>query len=100
MPLIRRQFLQQESALRELEDKMSRLSLKSVAPFIGLFIFAFILLSIGLHKEKDEKLYGDYEEEEIKNIAGFYTPTPGGVGPVNVACLLENLIKASTKTSY
>ena len=59
-----------------------------------------ILLSIGLHKEKDEKLYGDYEEEEIKNIAGFYPPAPGGVGPVNVACLLENLIKASTKTSY
>ncbi|HIH07751.1 MAG: flippase-like domain-containing protein [Candidatus Diapherotrites archaeon] len=48
MPLIRMQFLQQESALRELEDKMSRLSLKSVAPFIGLFIFAFILLSVGL----------------------------------------------------
>lgn len=59
-----------------------------------------ILLSIGLHKEKDGKLHGDYEEEEIKDIAGFYTPTPGGVGPVNVACLLENLIKASAKTSY
>lgn len=58
-----------------------------------------ILLSIGLHKEKDGKLHGDYEEEEIKDIAGFYTPTPGGVGPVNVACLLENLIKASAKTS-
>ncbi|MDO8639658.1 MAG: bifunctional 5,10-methylenetetrahydrofolate dehydrogenase/5,10-methenyltetrahydrofolate cyclohydrolase [bacterium] len=59
-----------------------------------------ILLSIGLHKKKDGKLHGDYEEEEIKEIASFYTPTPGGIGPVNVACLLENLIRASAKTSY
>lgn len=54
-----------------------------------------ILISIGLHKGPDGKLHGDYNEEEIKNIASFYTPTPGGVGPVNVAMLLKNLIKSS-----
>ncbi len=53
-----------------------------------------ILISIGLHKGSDGKLHGDYNEEEIKNIASFYTPTPGGVGPVNVAMLLKNLITA------
>ncbi|MBI2074464.1 MAG: bifunctional methylenetetrahydrofolate dehydrogenase/methenyltetrahydrofolate cyclohydrolase, partial [Candidatus Levybacteria bacterium] len=37
---------------------------------------------------------GDYDEEKVKNIASFYTPTPGGVGPVNVAMLLENVIEA------
>lgn len=52
-----------------------------------------ILISIGLHKENG-KLRGDYDEEKIKNIASFYTPTPGGVGPLNVACLLENLTTA------
>lgn len=51
-----------------------------------------ILISIGLQKGSDGKLHGDYEEDEIKNIASFYTPTPGGVGPVNVAMLLENLV--------
>ena len=51
-----------------------------------------ILISIGLSKGKDGKLHGDYEEDEIKDIASFYTPTPGGVGPVNVAMLLKNLI--------
>lgn len=56
-----------------------------------------ILISVGLHKEADGKLHGDYEENEIKNIASFYTPTPGGVGPVNVACLLKNLIQAATR---
>lgn len=38
---------------------------------------------------------GRIEEDEIKKIASYYTPTPGGVGPVNVAMLLENLIKAT-----
>ena len=53
-----------------------------------------ILISIGLHKGTDGKLHGDYEEENIKNIASFYTPTPGGVGPVNVSMLLNNLVVA------
>lgn len=54
-----------------------------------------ILISIGLSKGKDGKLHGDYDEEKIKNIASFYTPTPGGVGPVNVAMLLQNLVTAA-----
>ena len=58
-----------------------------------------ILISVGLHKGTDGKLHGDYNEEEIKNIASFYTPTPGGIGPVNVAMLLENLIKSSENFS-
>ncbi|MEK7517951.1 MAG: bifunctional 5,10-methylenetetrahydrofolate dehydrogenase/5,10-methenyltetrahydrofolate cyclohydrolase [Patescibacteria group bacterium] len=53
-----------------------------------------ILISIGLSKGKDGKLHGDYDEEKIKYIASFYTPTPGGVGPLNVAMLLENLVRA------
>lgn len=54
-----------------------------------------VLISVGLYKGADGKLHGDYNEEEIKNIVSFYTPTPGGVGPVNVACLLANLISAA-----
>lgn len=56
-----------------------------------------ILIGVGIHKNNQGKLIGDYNEEKIKNIASFYTPTPGGVGPVNVACLLENLVKAAKK---
>lgn len=54
-----------------------------------------ILVSVGLHKGTDGKLHGDYEENSIKDIASFYTQTPGGVGPVNVAMLLANLILAT-----
>lgn len=53
-----------------------------------------ILIGVGMHTE-DQKLCGDFNEEEIKNIASFYTPTPGGVGPVNVAMLLKNLVESA-----
>ncbi|OGH18643.1 MAG: hypothetical protein A3F31_01550 [Candidatus Levybacteria bacterium RIFCSPHIGHO2_12_FULL_38_12] len=54
-----------------------------------------ILIGVGMYKGIDDKLHGDYEEEDIKNIASFYTPVPGGVGPINVAMLLENLLQAT-----
>lgn len=54
-----------------------------------------ILIGVGMSKGKDGKFHGDYEEDDIKNIASFYTPTPGGVGLVNVAMLLSNLIKST-----
>lgn len=52
------------------------------------------LIGVGMHTQ-DGKLRGDYNEEEIKNIASFYSPTPGGVGPVNVAMLLKNLVEGA-----
>lgn len=54
-----------------------------------------ILIGIGLHRGGDGKFHGDYDEEKIKDIASFYTPTPRGVGPVNVAKLMENLVMAA-----
>ncbi len=52
-----------------------------------------ILIGVGIHKEKG-KLTGDFDENEFKDQVLFYTPTPGGVGPVNVACLMQNLVSA------
>lgn len=54
-----------------------------------------ILLSVGLWRGDDGHLHGDYDEEEIKTIASFYTPTPGGMGPLNIASLMQNLVKAA-----
>lgn len=56
-----------------------------------------ILLNVGMTRGTDEKFYGDYDEDEMKDIASWYTPTPGGVGPVNVACLMENVVIAAEK---
>lgn len=54
-----------------------------------------IVIGIGMRKGDDGKLTPDYNQEEIANIASYYTPVPGGVGPVNVAMLLKNLIDST-----
>ena len=54
-----------------------------------------ILIGVGMHREMDGKFHGDYEEKEISEITSFYTPTPGGVGPLNVAMLLKNVVEAA-----
>ena len=54
-----------------------------------------ILIGVGLHLRDDRKLQGDFIEKDIESIVSAYTPTPGGVGPVNVACLLQNLVTAT-----
>lgn len=56
-----------------------------------------ILVGVGLHKEEDGKFHGDFNETGIQNKALFYSPTPGGVGPVNVSMLLSNLISATER---
>ncbi|HVH16570.1 MAG TPA: bifunctional 5,10-methylenetetrahydrofolate dehydrogenase/5,10-methenyltetrahydrofolate cyclohydrolase [Candidatus Angelobacter sp.] len=42
------------------------------------------------------KLRGDVDFESVSKLAGFITPVPGGVGPMTVACLLENTVQAAT----
>ena len=55
-----------------------------------------IVIGIGLHFEEG-KLKGDFEEAEIENSAAFYSPTPRGSGPVNVASLMENVVAAASQ---
>ncbi len=55
------------------------------------------LLSVGIWRDSEGKLHGDYDENVIAETASFYTPTPGGVGPVNVACLMQNLVLAALR---
>lgn len=57
-----------------------------------------VLINVGLRKERG-KLKGDYDEREIKNIASFYTPTPGGTGPIDVIYLYKNLIETQESRS-
>ncbi|KKP65601.1 MAG: hypothetical protein UR68_C0048G0004 [Candidatus Roizmanbacteria bacterium GW2011_GWA2_35_19] len=53
-----------------------------------------VLINVGLRKEGN-RLKGDYDEDEIKDIASTYTTTPGGVGPIDVVYLYKNLIDAA-----
>lgn len=54
-----------------------------------------VVIGVGMFRGSDDKLHGDYDEEDISQRASFYTSVPGGIGPINVAMLLVNLLKAS-----
>ena len=43
----------------------------------------------------DGKIQGDVRFEEVREVAGFVTPMPGGTGPMTVACLLLNTVRAA-----
>lgn len=55
-----------------------------------------ILIGVGIHRNADGKLAGDYDEAQIEHVASFYTPTPGGIGPLNLAYLFQNLLSAAS----
>ncbi len=54
------------------------------------------VIDIGITRVGDA-LLGDVNFEEVKKVAGYLTPVPGGVGPMTVVCMLLNTIKACLK---
>jgi methylenetetrahydrofolate dehydrogenase (NADP+)/methenyltetrahydrofolate cyclohydrolase len=55
-----------------------------------------IVLDVGINRV-DGKLVGDVALEEARAKAAFVTPVPGGVGPMTIACLLENTLVAAKR---
>ena len=55
-----------------------------------------IVIDVGINKE-DGKLYGDVDFSKVKTKVKKITPVPGGVGPMTVAMLMTNVIKAYEK---
>lgn len=53
-----------------------------------------IIIDIGINRLKDGKLCGDVDFENVSKKASFITPVPGGVGPMTIAALLQNTLKA------
>lgn len=49
-----------------------------------------VVVDVGIIKQEDNSLVGDVDFNSTKDIAGFITPVPGGVGPMTIACLMEN----------
>ncbi|KKR05563.1 MAG: Bifunctional protein FolD [candidate division WS6 bacterium GW2011_GWF2_39_15] len=54
-----------------------------------------IVVDIGINRVGD-RIVGDVKYEEVKEIASFITPVPGGVGPMTVVSLFSNLVKLSS----
>lgn len=54
-----------------------------------------IVIDIGINKTQEGKIVGDIDFDNIKDKCSFITPVPGGVGPMTIAMLLQNCIKAA-----
>lgn len=49
-----------------------------------------VVIDVGITKQFDRSLVGDVDFEKVKKVASYITPVPGGVGPMTIACLMEN----------
>ncbi|MBP7057785.1 bifunctional 5,10-methylenetetrahydrofolate dehydrogenase/5,10-methenyltetrahydrofolate cyclohydrolase [Candidatus Gracilibacteria bacterium] len=56
-----------------------------------------IVVDVGINKTTKGKLIGDVDFENVAERTSYITPVPGGVGPMTVACLMENMYKAVKK---
>jgi methylenetetrahydrofolate dehydrogenase (NADP+)/methenyltetrahydrofolate cyclohydrolase len=54
-----------------------------------------VVVDVGIHKGADGKLRGDVEFASVSQVASRITPVPGGVGPMTVAMLLRNTLRAA-----
>lgn len=53
------------------------------------------VIDVGINRREDGKLVGDVKFEEVTKQASYITPVPGGVGPMTVAMLMTNVVKAA-----
>lgn len=54
-----------------------------------------VVIDVGINRNEEGKLVGDVDYENVSKIASYITPVPGGVGPMTVAMLMNNVIKAA-----
>ena len=55
------------------------------------------VIDVGVNRLPDGKIAGDVDYEAVKEVAGWITPVPGGVGPMTIAMLLENCLRAASR---
>lgn len=56
-----------------------------------------VVIDVGINRNEEGKVCGDVDFERVKNIASYITPVPGGVGPMTIAMLMTNIVKAASK---
>ena len=54
-----------------------------------------VVIDVGINRGEDGKLTGDVDFENVEKKASYITPVPGGVGPMTIAMLMNNVIKAT-----
>ena len=56
-----------------------------------------VVIDIGINRLPNGKLVGDVDFESAKEVSGYITPVPGGVGPMTIAMLMANTIQAAER---
>jgi methylenetetrahydrofolate dehydrogenase (NADP+)/methenyltetrahydrofolate cyclohydrolase len=56
-----------------------------------------VVIDVGINRLPDGKLCGDVDYDTVKDVAGYLTPVPGGVGPMTITMLLCNTILAAER---
>ena len=54
-----------------------------------------VVIDVGINRAEDGKLVGDVDFESVSKKASYITPVPGGVGPMTIAMLMNNVVKAA-----
>ena len=54
-----------------------------------------VVIDVGMDRDENGKLCGDVDFDSAKEVAGYITPVPGGVGPMTIATLMRNTLTAA-----
>ena len=57
-----------------------------------------IVIDVGINRNAEGKVVGDVDFDAVKEVAGWITPVPGGVGRMTITMLLENTVEAAERT--
>ncbi len=58
-----------------------------------------VVIDVGMNRNDEGKLCGDVDFEGVKEVAGYITPVPGGVGPMTITMLLVNTLEAAERAA-
>lgn len=89
------------SRTRDLKEHTKRADILVAAVGIPNFITGdmikegAVVIDVGINRLENKKLCGDVEFESAEKVASAITPVPGGVGPMTIAMLMKNTIKAA-----
>ncbi len=56
-----------------------------------------VVIDVGMNRNAEGKLCGDVDFDGVKEVAGYITPVPGGVGPMTITMLLINTLEAAER---
>ena len=56
-----------------------------------------VVVDVGINRNDEGKVCGDVDFENVSKIASYITPVPGGIGPMTIAMLMHNIVKAANK---